>query len=147
MSDKRMNSYRRWKKEYPSGPLTMEEFELFERKRIRVWKGLGVMFAYSLCFVLLDTLRTHYGLAFSEVMVVLTGFPVGICLLFLMLAFQCPRCGEVPKARRVSIFTGGVEYGSYVPLRPKSCWKCGAQFVKPVTENSGESQNEVDPER
>lgn len=140
MSKTRSNSYIRWKKEYPSGPLTMEEFELFERKRMRMWKAWGVMFAYSLCIVLLDTLQTHYGLAFSEVTVILTGFPVGICLLFITLAFKCPRCGEVPMAKRFSIFTFGVEYGGYVALRPKSCGKCGAPFVKPSIDEPAEPQ-------
>lgn len=97
---------------------------------------MGIVTGYALCHALLQELKTHYGLAVSDWVVVLSFFPVVICGMLVMFAFKCPRCGAVPMVKRFSFTTASFEYGSMVALFPKTCGKCGVQFIKPTADGA-----------
>lgn len=68
---------------------------MFERSRKRLWKAVGIVFAYSASATLVSSARTHFGLAFSEVLLGLAFFPSWICTFAATVTFKCPRCGGV----------------------------------------------------
>ncbi len=140
-SDSKGRSFRRWTKYIPTGPLSLAEYEHFKSNQARLWMAIGVLFAYVLCFVLLDNARIAFGLAFSEPVLVLAMFPVFICLMVAGFSYKCPRCGATPMAKTFSFTTASFEYGSMVALLPKACGKCGVQFVKPAGEETGETSD------
>lgn len=131
-SETKWRSSRRWKKEIPTGPLSLAEYELFRRRQTGVWKALGIVAVHALCCGLLFEAQTRFGLPVSGPIVALTTFPLYLCCVLVLMAFKCPRCEARPKTKNVSLTTSEVEYGSYVAFNPKSCGKCGVQFVKPA---------------
>lgn len=143
MSDEKSTASNRWRKKIPSGPITLEEYESFQRRHREVWAALIVVAAYALSVALLDKLSKNYRVDISGLVIVLGILLLVICTIVAILRFRCPRCGVMPTTKAASFSDGAATYGKYVALRPKSCGTCGVQFARPHEDNSSSQVTEA----
>ncbi len=71
MSEGKSARSKRWRKKIPTGPITLAEYESFQRRHREMWAALIVVAAYALSVVVLDKLSENYRLDFSGLVIVL----------------------------------------------------------------------------
>lgn len=136
MSEGKSARSKRWRKKIPTGPITLAEYESFQRRHREMWAALIVVAAYALSVVVLDKLSENYRLDFSGLVIVLCILLLVACTIIAILRFRCPRCGDVPTTKTASFSDSAATFGQYVALRPKSCGTCGVHFTRPHEDGS-----------
>lgn len=105
--------------------LTSKQHERFRIAHRRLLVGVGLAIAYFGGVVVLSRVvpLEPYGPWIGIGVFALAGI-----VIWCMHGYRCPACGEVPRARVWSFWSGEVAYSSMVALFPEKCSSCGVRF-------------------
>lgn len=106
--------------------LTRDQSDSYRKAHRHLLIGISVALLYCAGIVIVGKFVSieRFGPLIGVGVFLVTGI-----VIWVMLRYRCPACGQVPRARVWSFWSGEVAYSSMVALFPKRCSSCGVRFA------------------